>query len=912
MNALRRLLFVIILFPAILSAQAYLGNFTSYSAGGRVTLVKAGSAALRFIFFRPDILKVDFLPYPDAKFDSSLVVVQDTTEAVPLSRTETDSTLEITSSELRVVLSKYPLRIAYYKLHGNLLLKDKGGFSASGSKRSAEFQIEPDEHFYGTGERGTDIDKKGQAFRSYNTQMGGYTSPLSLMMINVPFVSSTNGYSLYFENTFPGQWNFGQNGTQALSYSVSGGELSYYLIAASTIPEELSKYTWLTGRQPLPPKWAFGFIQSKFGYRNETEARTMVQTMQEKNIPIDAIVLDLYWFKNMGDISWDLSQWPNPFKMMNDFLMQGVKTVVITEPYITQSSQNYNEAFSKGYFAKNSQGAPYVFSGWWSCGGCNAALLDITNPLARQWWWNQHPGFFGSQLAGIWTDLGEPERDDPSMQYYMGPSDKVHNIYNLLWAKTIFDGFKSFRPNERLFNLTRSGYAGIQRYSVITWSGDVGRNFGGLAVQIPIMLNAGLSGLAYHNSDIGGFAGSGTTPELYARWMEFGTFCPVARAHGTSQPTEPWAFGSETEAISRKFIQLRYELIPYIYTMAYENYTTGMPLARPLFFDNPQDEKLYNISSSYMWGNSMLVSPVTSSGQTLKSLYLPEGMWIDFSDDHIYTGGQTVTVRTPLEKLPLFIKMGSIIPMQPAIKNTEEIPSDTLVLRTYPSVENPGEFKLYEDDGKTLSYEKGQFSQTVFTQKTLTSEKGNSLELTIGESQGSYTGKPVVRTYIEEVHLVSSRPENVTINGRGIVFWPSLAALKNTTEGFFFDSLASTLYIQLKAYPDSSYKISASNISLLTDVSDKNTLMKFRLEQNYPNPFNPVTKIKYSIAERSFIKLTVYDILGRKVTTLVNEEKPRGNFEAIFDGSGLPSGIYIYELKAGGSYRETKKMNLVK
>ncbi|MGE5353959.1 MAG: TIM-barrel domain-containing protein, partial [Acidobacteriota bacterium] len=397
----------------------------------------------------------------------------------------------------------------------------------------------------------------------------------------------------------------------------------------------------------------------------------------------------------------------------------------------------------------------------------------------------------------------------------------------------------------------------------------------------------------------------------YARWMEFGCFCPITRAHGTGQSTEPWIFGSETEEISRKFIRLRYQLIPYIYTMAYENHTTGMPLARPLFFDYPSDEKLYNMSSSYMWGSSMLVSPVVTEGQTSKSVYLPEGSWVDFFDDHIYNGSQTITVSAPVGKLPVFIKMGSIIPMQPVVNNTEEMPSDTLLLRVYPSIDNPGNFKLYEDDGKTLSYRNGQFSQTFFSQRTVSSDKGNSLEVTIGESQGSYTGKPLFRTYLAEVHLISDKPESVIINGRSINSQSSMAELKKSNEGFFFDNTLHTLFIQLKAYADSSYKITANNISLLTDVRDNSKAMKFGLDQNYPNPFNPATKIKFTIAEKSYVKLTVYDILGRKVAILADEEKPKGNYEVSFDAGSLPSGVYIYELKAG-SYSETKKMNLVK
>ncbi|MCU7495807.1 MAG: DUF5110 domain-containing protein [Ignavibacteria bacterium] len=911
MKILKRISLAVMFFPIVLCAQVYTGNFTSYSINGKAIVLNAGVTSIRLTFFRPEIVKVDFIPSYGTKFDSSLTVVQDTSETVPLNVKETDSSLEISSARLKVVCSKYPLRLSYYNAQGKLILKDRGGFSAAGSQRSVEFQMQQDEHFYGTGERGSSLDKQGQAFSSFNTQVGGYNSAVDQMMINVPYVISSSGYSIYFENTYPGYWNFGQNNSRTLSYRASDGELSYYIISNEGIAGHLEEYTWLTGRQPLPPRWAFGFIQSKFGYRNEDEARAMVQTMQQKNLPLEAIVLDLYWFKNMGDLSWNLSQWKDPFGMMSDFLSQGVKTIVITEPYVTESSPNFSVAASQGYFAKNSQGAPYVFSGWWSC-GCNAALLDLTSPQVQKWWWNLHPPFMGSQMAGIWTDLGEPERDNTAMQYYLGGANKVHNIYNLLWAKTIFEGFSSFRPGERLVNLTRSGYAGIQRYSVITWSGDVGRSFGGLQVQIPLMLNMGLSGFGYHNSDIGGFTAGFTTPELYARWMQFGAFSPVCRAHGTGQDTEPWVFGAETESISRKFIQIRFRLIPYIYTMAHENFKTGMPIARPLLLDYPNDPRLYNLVSSYMFGSSILVSPVTVSGMASQKVYLPEGSWVDFWDDRVYTGNQEVIIATPLEKMPVFVKSGSIIPMQPLRRNTEFAPGDTLFFNVYPSLTG-GEFRLYEDDGKTLKYQKGEFSETVFSQKAYSNHEANNIEVSIGPSSGTYSGKPPFRTFIAEIHLVSSGPESVHLNARALQSNKSLADLRSSsTEGFFFDATGSRLFVQLKAYPDSSYKITADNLSLGTDVADQNEKsIKFHLEQNYPNPFNPATKIKFSLAERSFVKLNVYDILGRRIASLVNEEKPAGSFEVNFDAQNLPSGIYIYELNAG-QYRQTRKMNLVR
>ncbi|MEK6571439.1 MAG: TIM-barrel domain-containing protein, partial [Bacteroidota bacterium] len=414
-----------------------------------------------------------------------------------------------------------------------------GGLATNQAERWAVFSLSSDEHFYGTGERGTSLDKRGHAFDSYNTQIGGYTSALPTMNINIPFLASSKGYALYFENTYRGRFDLGSSDPTKFMYKAFGGELSYYLIVTRRIQDQLEKYAWLTGHQPLPPKWAFGFIQSKFGYRNDTEARMLVRTMRQKQIPCDAIVLDLYWFSQMGDLLWNLSAFPNPFQMMSDFLAQGIKTVVITEPYISSLSSNYSVAAASGYLGQNGQGQPYVLNNWWSC-GCDAGLLDLTRPSAQDWWWGKHPEFFGNELAGIWTDLGEPERHPDDMQHYLGSTAKVHNIFNLLWARTLFEGYGRFRPSQRLFNLSRSGYAGIQRYGVIPWSGDVGKSFGGLAVQLPMMLNMGMSGLAYHNSDIGGFCCGTTTPELYVRWMQYGTFCPITRAHGTGQPTEPW------------------------------------------------------------------------------------------------------------------------------------------------------------------------------------------------------------------------------------------------------------------------------------------------------------------------------------------------------------------------------------
>ena len=888
--------------------QTYLGNFTSYSIEGKSIKISSGQSSLKFTFYESDILRVDFYPSTSTIIDSSFVVIQDSSTAINFIVSENDSSLIILSPALKVVCQKNPLRISYYNLSGKLLLKEpkSGGIAFNQGSRSLNFVLNPGDHFYGTGERGTSLDKRGQSFESFNTAIGGYIAALPTMNINIPFLATAQGYALFFDNTFPGNYDLGKSDPSKFTYTAGGGELTYYLIVAPTIREQLDKYTWLTGRQPLPPRWAFGFIQSKYGYRNESEAKEMIQTMKQEEIPCDAIILDLYWFNYMGDVSWDLISWPSPFQMMNDFLKEGIKTIAISEPYIIQSSSNYSYADANGYFAKGQNGNTYILSNWWSC-GCNSALLDLTNPAVQNWWWNKYQAFMGTSMAGLWTDLCEPERDDASMQFYLGSRDKVHNIYDLLWAKTLFNGFNQFRPDSRIFNLTRSGYAGIQRYGVIPWSGDVGKDFGGLAVQLPMLLNMGMSGLAYHNSDIGGFCcGTCTTPELYSRWMEYGTFCPVTRAHGVGQPTEPWGYGAEAEAISKKYIQLRYKLLPYIYTMAYENYMTGLPLARPLFFDYPDDNNLTNLSSSYMWGDDLLVSPVVQAGQTTKTIYLPKDKWIDYWSDQIYEGGQNITIPTPLDKLPLFVKEGSIIPMQPLMEYSDEFPLDTLYLDIFPSMEKQASYTLYEDDGKTLQYQNGSFALTTFTAGITAVQDKLNINISISPSVGNYIGKPGKRNYISKIHEVLVKPTQVVVNGSVIQEKQSYSDLKNSAYGYYFDPSLKLLYIQIFTNADSSYNISVNDVLLSIGPGNNFIPSDFNLGQNYPNPFNPTSTIEYQLAAAGKVSLLVYDILGREVKTLVNQYENAGSYKIKFDGRDLPSGIYIYTLRV--SYQQDKSM----
>ncbi len=817
---------IVVVFAAIPSiAQTHLGDFTSYMAKGNEVTIHADSSALRLIFYRPNVVRVDYMPAPSARSTPSLVVIRDSAQTVGVSVVDGDSSLTLTTSLLRIVCNKYPLSVAFFDTANHPLLCEplSGGACSKKSERSESFTIQPDEHFYGTGERGLNFDIRGLAFDSYNEQHGGYprNGIPPTMNVNVPFIVSSNHYGIYFDDTYKGHFDVGHSNPSLLTYAATGGELSYYFIYGSTYSEILSDYTWLTGRAPLLPKWAYGYIQSKFGYRNYQDAEQAIQTFRADGIPCDAIVLDLYWFKNMGDLDWDTDSWPNPDRITSKFLSQGFKTIVITEPYIVQKSPNFAAAGEKGYLARNASGQSYIMSHWWSC-HCNAGLLDITYPAAQTWWWNKYQRIFQAGISGIWTDLGEPERDYPDMQFHMGPDAEVHNVYDFIWAKTLFDGFNRSFPNKRLFNLTRSGYAGIQRFGTVTWSGDVAKTFGGLAVQLPILLNMSMSGITYHNSDIGGFTGKQpTTPELYTRWMEFGAFCPVMRAHGYDGlgGTEPWAFDSTsptTEGIVRKIIELRYSLMPYNYSAAHQAYGTGLSMARPLVIEYPDDPNVANESSAYMWGDDFLVAPVVQPGKISQTFYLPRGKWIDFWNDRVYIGGESVTLPAPISQIPLLVRAGSIIPMQPVMQYTDQFPADTIMLAMYPDSASPARFTLYEDDGKSLDYQSGSYSETVFEEKMNRGENpdGDNMEISIGRSNGNYQGKPAHRVYLCEIHEISHQPSSVVVKGVPLRRVDSANSLKTSASGFLYDDSTRVLYIKSRVDTDSSYSIEIDSVSI--------------------------------------------------------------------------------------------------
>ncbi|MFP4228672.1 MAG: TIM-barrel domain-containing protein, partial [Salinivenus sp.] len=390
-----------------------------------------------------------------------------------------------------------------------------------------------------------------------------------------------------------------------------------------------------------------------------------------------------------------------------------------------------------------------------------------------------------------------PERHPADMRHHQGTRDEVHNVYNHLWAQLLFRHWREERPNQRVYNLTRSAFAGTQRYNPTLWSGDVARTFEAFRPQIPFLLNMGLAGFSLYGSDLGGFTGEGPSPELYTRWMQHGALSPTMRPHGSDAPTEPWRFGAQAETITRDMVRLRYRLMPYLYTLAWESHRTGMPMVRPLFFDDPSDDRLHEVEDSYLLGEALLVAPVLRDSARTRTVRLPEGTWVNYWTDEAMEGGRTVTVDAPLDQIPLFVRGGALVPMRPVAPHVDAQPADTLTVAVYPDSGRQASVSLYEDDGSTRAYQEGAYAQTELTQQLHARPDGTAdLSVAVGESVGRYEGQPRERTVRLRVHRVAQRPEHVTRNGEALA-----------RRDWQYDDAEDRLTVQARGPVDQSHRI---------------------------------------------------------------------------------------------------------
>jgi oligosaccharide 4-alpha-D-glucosyltransferase len=644
----------------------------------------------------------------------------------------TSQTIELENGT-SVVIQKDKL---YFRAGREVRVKSASFFS-QGENNGFRFQLGDQEKFFGGGERALPMDRRGYRFNLYNIANYGYGLGADNLNFSVPFLISSAGYALFFDNPSKGYFDIGLTDKTVLEAGFVSGELTFYVVFGNSMDEILKNYTAITGRQPLPPRWALGNFISRFGYRSEEQVKQVVNKMKADKFPMDGLVFDLFWFGDdikgtLGNLDWATGpKWPNPKLMLENFSKNNnLKSILITEPFILQASKTYAEATP--FLATDAAGKPYNLADlYFGSGG----LLDVFRKPAQDWIWKYYKKQVSNGVTGWWSDLGEPEKHPNGLMHNLKDygvarpmgADEVHNAYGHYWSKMLFEKYRDDYPGTRLFHLNRSGFAGSQRYSVFPWTGDVARNWSGLKSQFPVLLGMSASGLPYVHSDAGGFAmADQADAELYTRWLQFAAFTPIFRPHGTaledydktvkSIPSEPAFWDEPVKSNVRNYINLRYQLLPYNYTLSYEQSVLGKPLMRPLYYYGFADADAFKADEEYLWGDNLLVAPVTSQGATARMLYLPDGKWYDFYDNKPINGKQWLNQTVDIKHIPVFARAGGFIPVwQPdSIKTADAYNSKEISIIYYPA-DGPSSYVFFDDDGgSTKTLEKADYELITF------------------------------------------------------------------------------------------------------------------------------------------------------------------------------------------------------
>lgn len=710
--------------------------------------VETGATCIELECFSPSIIRVKKYPAGSVPKKQSLSVIMQP-EKVKYKLKESDGQVSLATSKLNVKLDVANNQIVFTDKDGSELLKEKPSstlftpFDDAGTpsyKVKQTFLLDPDEAIYGLGQH-----QQGRMNQRNQTLLLQHVN----MEICIPLIHSIKGYALFWDNY--SATTFTDN-EQGMTFDSVVGDLSdYYFVYGGGADRVVAQLRTLTGQAPMFPLWTFGYWQSRERYASQDELTEVVRKYREQKVPLDGIIQDWrYW----GDdhTYWNAAeflspQFPDPKKMLADVHRLNAHAIISVWPSFGPKTRIFAQLQQAGKLMAH-ETFPQDHG---------VRVYNTYDPVARDIFWRYlNKQMYSIGMDGWWLDATEPEHnpikdEDYNYQTGMGSFRKMRNAFPLLSVGGVYDHQREVTSDKRVFILTRSAFAGQQRYAAQSWSGDVESDWGVLRKQIAGGLNFSLTGIPYWNTDIGGFYSANNYPqgvkdpafhELYVRWMQFATFTGMMRSHGTNTPREIYQFGQRGHwafDAQEKMINLRYRLLPYIYSTSWDVTSNGGSLMRPLFADFPADKKLPEIADEYLFGKSILVAPVTSEEKS-RSLYLPAGTrWIDFWTGEAQDGGREITRRAPIDIIPLYVKAGSIIPIGPAVQFATEKPWDDLQIRVYPGAD--GEFILYEDEDDNYNYEKGLYSTIRITWND------RDRQLTIHPRQGSYDGMLTERNF---------------------------------------------------------------------------------------------------------------------------------------------------------------------
>ena len=691
-----------------------------------------------------------FVPFLRNQRNSKAVEV-DLDKKCDFSVSRIENGIKIITQEIIVnILDEFKVDI--YDKDNNIICEDYRGLREPFERRTGDYKLaeeeghelnahgdykiyvskkmEEDMYFYGLGERPGSLNKKGCHYINWNTDNPAPHGETFLSLYkSIPFLITMKGdkaFGIFFDNHFETHFDMGRDNSKYYYFSSVDGNLDYYFINGPKISEVVDGYTYLTGRTNLPQMWTLGYQQCRWSYTPKERLMEVAKTFRQKQIPCDTIYLDIDYMDGYRVFTWDNKKFENPEQMIAELNDMGFKVVTIIDPgvKVDKGYKIYDEGKKYEYFAKDKDGSTYVNKVWPG----DSVYPDFIDSRVREWWSKNQRIMTSTGVSGIWNDMNEPASFNGPLPDDVKFNDdgiivehkEVHNIYGHMMSKATYEGLKA-ATSKRPFVVTRACYAGTQKYSTI-WTGDNQSTWEHLRMSIPMLMNLGLSGMAFCGTDVGGF-GHDCQSELLNRWVQVGAFTPLFRNHAAmgTRDQEPWAFDELTERINKKYIKLRYQLIPYIYDMLRVASITGAPLIRPLVFNYQSDRDTYQINDEFMSGESILVAPVIEQGVTRRMVYLPQGdNWIDYWTGEEHLGGQYIIKNAPLDTCPIFIKQGAIIPMYPDQQYIGEKIINTILFNIYlGDGELESEYIHYVDDCESFDYENGIYNEYKISVKSL-------------------------------------------------------------------------------------------------------------------------------------------------------------------------------------------------
>lgn len=805
-NKGRIILIVLFCFQGVIArAQTFIGKYQSgFREKGNEVYFSAQNADMMLDFCNPSMFRVQVSWKRNFNANEPWMVTKYRWEPVTFKASDIGEAFRIQTSKLNIIINKATMAITVYNKDGKILISqnDGGGGYKNADSVASKQVLYPGEQFFGFGERMDFQDQRGKLITldvgrgtAHSHIMGAY-NVLKANYSPVPFFMSTRGYGIFFHNSYKTTWDMGYSNPRQYSFRATGGELDYYFIYGPKFSSILNQYTDLTGKSPMMSRFAMGlhvgtYSGGTWGHEQLASPRYVVNLghkFRKNKIPADILWLDSTWryFGKLGHagttFEWR-SSFTDPKAMLDSLYAMHYHMVgVHIRPFLDNGTKDnlLDQAQVHG-------GVTYPAN------GKLGDIVDFFDTSAVNWWWKHAV----MKVASVGIRFVKTDEGD-AFKYYGKASKqspatikavkKLHNVFPIAYAKAPYEKFMKYN-GMRGFNQTREGYAGIQRYPYI-FAGDWPSRWQYFAPIIKAGLNIGISGVGYWTHCMGGFEQL-PDPELYIRWTQFGFFSPIALVFGMDHPgyKEPWSYGEKALENFRKYDQLRYRLIPYIYTEAFNQYKTGMPLMRSLVLEYQNDTNVYHISNQYLFGNEMMICPVTVKGARSRVVYLPKGIWFDYWTGKKYEGKQYINVPTPLMQLPIFIKGGSIIPMQRMMLYSGEYPVKWLKLDIFPYKKSS--FTIYDDDGKSLKYQKEDYALTTVTSR----EHQNEIVIHINPPKGEY--KVPERTYRLSVHM-EKKPESVTGNFGRIAMSSSLSKYKdsNNKKVWYYDTSEHILYIK--------------------------------------------------------------------------------------------------------------------